>query len=75
MTTGRAPNNSVQAEPNGSEYEQTQKKANISDTQAKHLGNGGQMLFTPDEQEKTVNIPIHVRDGQIHFYFDGPMPE
>ena len=32
------------------------------------------MLFTPDEQEKTVKIPIQVRAGQIQFYFDGPLP-
>lgn len=33
------------------------------------------MSFTPDEQEKTVKIPIQVRAGQIQFYFDGPMPD
>jgi hypothetical protein len=32
------------------------------------------MFFTPDEQEKTVKIPIQVRAGQIQFYFDGPLP-
>jgi hypothetical protein len=32
------------------------------------------MSFTPDEQEKTVKIPIQVRAGQIQFYFDGPLP-
>ncbi len=30
------------------------------------------MLFIPDEQEKTVKIPVQVRAGQIQFYFDGP---
>jgi len=33
------------------------------------------MSFTPDEQEKTVKIPVQVRAGQIQFYFDGPLPE
>jgi len=33
------------------------------------------MLFIPDEQEKTVKIPIQVRAGQIEFYFDGPLPD
>jgi hypothetical protein len=32
------------------------------------------MTFIPDEQEKTVKIPVQVRGGQIHFYFDGPLP-
>jgi hypothetical protein len=32
------------------------------------------MFFTPDEQEKTVKIPIQVRASQIQFYFDGPLP-
>jgi hypothetical protein len=29
------------------------------------------MTFIPDEQEKTVKIPIQVRTGEIRFYFDG----
>ena len=33
------------------------------------------MSFTPDEHEKTAKIPIQVRNGQIQFYFDCPMPE
>jgi len=33
------------------------------------------MAFIPDEHEKTVKIPIQVRDGQIQFYFDGPLPD
>jgi hypothetical protein len=33
------------------------------------------MSFIPDEQEKTVKIPIQVRAGQIQFYFDGPLPD
>ena len=32
------------------------------------------MPFIPDEQEKTVKIPIQVRGGRIQFYFDGPLP-
>jgi hypothetical protein len=32
------------------------------------------MAFIPDEQEKTVKIPIQVRAGQIQFYFYGPLP-
>ena len=32
------------------------------------------MSFIPDEYEKTAKIPIQIRDGQIQFYFDGPMP-
>ena len=32
------------------------------------------MPFIPDEQEKTVKIPIQVRNGRIQFYFDGPLP-
>src|SRR5215813_4803635 len=33
------------------------------------------MSFNPDDQEKTVKIPIQVRAGQIQFYFDGPLPD
>ena len=33
------------------------------------------MSFIPDEQEKTVKIPVQVRAGQIQFYFDGPLPD
>jgi hypothetical protein len=33
------------------------------------------MPFIPDEQEKTVKIPIQVRAGKIQFYFDGPLPD
>src|SRR5215813_10547177 len=33
------------------------------------------MAFIPDEQEKTVKIPIQIRAGQIQFYFDGPLPD
>jgi hypothetical protein len=33
------------------------------------------MPFIPDEQEKTVKIPIQVRGGEIQFYFDGPLPD
>ncbi len=32
------------------------------------------MPFIPDKQEKTVKIPIQVRNGRIQFYFDGPLP-
>lgn len=32
------------------------------------------MAFIPDEQEKTVKIPIQIRKGRIQFYFDGPLP-
>jgi hypothetical protein len=32
------------------------------------------MSFIPDEQQKTVKIPIQVRNGRIQFYFDGPLP-
>jgi hypothetical protein len=39
------------------------------------MGTGGPMSFTPDEHEKTVKIPIQVRDGQIQFYFDGSLPD
>ena len=35
---------------------------------------GGPMPFIPDEQEKTVKIPIQVHGGRIQFYFDGPLP-
>ena len=33
------------------------------------------MSFIPDEQEKTVKIPVQVRACQIQFYFDGPLPD
>jgi hypothetical protein len=33
------------------------------------------MSFIPDEQEKTVKIPIQVRNGRIQFYFHGPLPD
>jgi hypothetical protein len=33
------------------------------------------MSFIPDEHEKTVKIPIHIRGGQIQIYFDGPLPQ
>ena len=32
------------------------------------------MSFIPNEHEKTAKIPIQVRNGQIQFYFDGPLP-
>ena len=32
------------------------------------------MSLIPDEQEKTVKIPIQVQGGRIQFYFDGPLP-
>jgi hypothetical protein len=33
------------------------------------------MPFIPDEQEKTVKIPIQVPGGQIRFYFDAALPD
>jgi hypothetical protein len=33
------------------------------------------MSFIPDEQKKTVKIPIQVRNGRIQFYFHGPLPD
>jgi hypothetical protein len=33
------------------------------------------MAFTPGEHEKTVKIPIQVREGKVQFYFDGPLPD